>query len=148
MSATSSEGPQRRFQGSLRIMAALWIGGLWTLACAVVPLLFSRFPQAVAGGLAGELFGLWQGLGLVCGGFLVAAVRGRGRPWAAIAWATWLLDAIFELLILPFMAFLRAQPSFGPQAPTWGLFMGLHGLATAVYFTEGVLGLALIARAL
>ncbi len=148
MSATSSEGRPRRFQGSLRIMAALWIGGLWTLACAVVPLLFSNFPLAVAGGLAGELFGLWQGLGLVCGGFVVAAVRGRGRPWAAIAWATWLLDAIFELIILPVMAFLRSQPNFGPQASSWGLFMGLHGLATAVYFTEGVLGLALIARAL
>ena len=148
MSATSSAGPQRRFQGSLRIMAALWIGGLWTLACAVVPLLFWRFPQVVAGGLAGELFGLWQGLGLVGGGFVVAGVRGRGRPWPAIAWTTWLLDATFELLILPLMAFLRSQPSFGPHAPTWGLFMALHGLATAVYFIEGVLGLMLIARAL
>ncbi len=148
MSATSSVGPVRRFQGSLRVIAALWIGGLWTLACAVVPLLFWRFPQVVAGGLAGDLFGLWQGLGLVCGGLVVAGVRGHSRPWPAVAWATWLLDAIFELLILPIMAFLRSQPSFGPRAPTWGLFMGLHGLATAVYLTEGVLGLALIARAL
>lgn len=148
MSVTSSVSPQHPFRGALRVAAALWIGGLWTLACAVVPLLFWRFPPVVAGGLAGDLFGLWQGLGLLCGGFVVAGVRGRARPWPAIAWAAWLLDALFELLILPVMAFLRSQPSFGPQGPTWGLFMGLHALATAVYLTEGVLGLALIARAL
>lgn len=148
MSATSSVPPQRPFQGALRAAVALWIGGLWTLACAVVPLLFWRLPLAVAGGLAGDLFGLWQGLGLVCGGFLVAGVRGRKRPWPAIAWTTWLLDGVFELLILPVMAFLRSQPSFGPHARTWGLFMGLHAVATGVYLTEGVLGLALIARAL
>lgn len=129
-------------------MAALWIGGLWVLGYVVVPLLFWRLPRAVAGTLAGDLFALWQGLGLVFGGFVVVSVRGQRRPWPQIAWATWLLDAVFELLILPIMVFLRSAPSFGPRSPTWGLFVGLHGLAAALYLSEAVLGLALIAQAL
>ncbi|MHB8252766.1 MAG: DUF4149 domain-containing protein [Acidiferrobacter sp.] len=140
--------PSRRLQDTARIMGALWIGGLWALGYAAVPLLFWRFPQAIAGSLAGDLFALWQGLGLIFGGFVVAAVRGRGRPWLLIAWITFGLDAIFELVILPVMVFLRSAPGFGPHSPTWGLFMGLHGLATLVYLSEGLLGLSLVARAL
>ena len=140
--------PSRPWQGTVRIMAALWIGGLWALGYAAVPLIFWRFPMAIAGSMAGDLFALWQGLGLICGAFVVASVRGQRRPWPLIAWTTLLLDAVFELLILPVMAFLRSAPSFGPHSSTWGLFVGLHGLATAVYLSEGLLGLALIARAL
>jgi len=128
-------------------MAALWIGGLWALG-AVAPLLFWRLPQALAGTLAGDLFTLWQGLGLIFGGFVVMSVRGQRRPWPQIAWATWLLDAVFELLILPIMVYLRSTPNFGPGSPEWGAFMGFHGVATTLYLAEGLLGLALIARAL
>lgn len=137
-----------RLQALARVFAALWMGGVWALGYVAVPLLFWRLPQMVAGALAGDFFAVWQGLGLIFGGVVVAAVRRQPRPWPMVAWAAWTIDAIFELVILPVMADLRSAPSFGPHSPTWGLFMGLHAVATALYLIEGSLGLALIARVL
>ncbi len=121
------------------------MGSLWTVA-GVVPLLFWRLPQAVAGALAGDLFAAGQGLGLILGGVVAAAVRpGRWRRLARTAWA---LDAVFVLIILPVMAALRATPHFGPGSPSWTPFMALHAVSTTIYLAEGVLGLAVVARAL
>ncbi len=130
-----------------RVAAALWIGGLWALVF-VVPVLFWRLPLAVAGGIAGILFAVWQGLGLVLGLVVARAVSRRGRPWPAIAWTAWGLDAAFECAVLPIMAFLRSRPRFGPGRPTWDVFLALHGLATALYGGEALLGIALVAWAL
>ena len=131
--------------GLARVAAVLWMGSLWTVA-GVVPLLFWRLPQAVAGGLAGDLFVAGQGLGLILGGIVAGAVpAGRWRRLARIAWG---LDGVFALLILPVMAMLRATPHFGPASPSWGPFMALHVVSTSVYLAEGVLGLMVVARAL
>ncbi len=121
------------------------MGSLWTVAC-VVPLLFWRLPQALAGALAGDLFVGGQGLGLVLGGVVARAVSpGRYRRLAQIAWA---LDGVFVLAILPVMAYLRRAPHFGPKSPAWGPFMALHGVSTTIYLIEGILGLVVVARAL
>lgn len=128
-----------------RIAAVLWMGSLWTTA-GTVPLLFARLPQALAGSIAGDLFVAGQGCGLILGGLVAFCVA--GPFWRRLAWAAWGLDAVFVLLILPIMSFLRSEPGFGPQSPVWGLFMGLHLVATAVYLAEGLLGLAVVARGL
>lgn len=145
--SATSDRPQASWRalGFARVAAALWIGSLWTIA-GVVPLLFWRLPQAVAGGLAGDLFAAGQGLGLILGGIVARAVpAGRERRLARIAWG---LDALFVLLILPVMAVLRATSHFGPGSPSWEPFMALHAVSTTVYFAEGVLGLVVVARAL
>ncbi|WP_298135340.1 hypothetical protein [Acidiferrobacter sp.] len=121
------------------------MGSLWTVA-GVVPLLFWRLPQAVAGGLAGYLFGAGQGLGLVLGGIVARAVP-AGR-WLRLARIAWGLDAVFVLVILPVMAMLRATAHFGPGSRFWGPFMALHVVSTTAYLAEGVLGLIVVARAL
>ncbi len=131
--------------GVARVAAVFWMGSLWTTA-AVVALLFWRLPQSVAGGLAGDLFVAGQGLGLILGGVVAQTVPpGRYRRLAQIAWA---LDGAFALIILPIMAYLRGAPDFGPQSPTWGLFMAMHAVSTTIYLIEGVLGLVVVARAL
>lgn len=142
--SATSEG-QSSVPGVARVAAVLWMGSLWTTAC-VVPLLFWRLPQAVAGALAGDLFAAGQGLGLILGGVVAQAVApGRYRRLAQVAWA---FDGVFALLILPVMAYLRNTPQFGPQSPTWSLFMALHAVSTTIYLIEGVLGLVVVARAL
>lgn len=109
-----------------------------------MPLLFARLPQGLAGSIAGDLFIAGQGCGLVLGGFVASCVA---EPlWRRLARVAWGLDAVFVLLILPVMAHLRSEPGFGPHSPVWGLFMGLHLVATGVYTIEGLLGLAVIGR--
>lgn len=132
-----------------RVVGALWIGGLWALGYAVAPWLFARLPQMIAGALAGPLFALWEGLGLVFGAIVFIAVRRKGRiVWIRVAALTWALDAVFELIILPLMVYVRGGSHFGPSSPEWSIFLGLHAVSAAVYLVEGILGLALIAVAL
>jgi len=132
-----------RFAEVTRLAGTLWVGSLWTTAF-VVPLLFQNLPRAVAGGIASDIFIVVQGAGLLFGGLVAAVVR--GRPWRTMAMVAWALDGLFALLILPVMAYLRHTPHFGPQNPTWGLFMGLHLVASAVYLAEALLGAILIGR--
>ncbi|MHB1565432.1 MAG: DUF4149 domain-containing protein [Acidiferrobacter sp.] len=135
-------------QATTRILAALWIGGLWVLGFVVAPLLFARLPLATAGAIAGGLFALWQGVGLFVGAVVFLAVRRMPRPWPLVAATVWGLDAVFELGLLPVMGFVRATPHFGPGSALWGTFLALHTVAVALYFIEGVLGLALVGWAL
>ncbi|MDA8390197.1 MAG: DUF4149 domain-containing protein [Gammaproteobacteria bacterium] len=134
----------RTQQAVARIAAALWAGGLWAIGYAVAPLLFARLPLALAGGLAGRLFAIWQGLGLLFGGIVFVSVRHRARPWPVLASLAWALDAGFELILLPVMASLKG-PHFGPASPHWHVFLILHGVAAACYLVEGLLVLALVA---
>ena len=137
----------RAQDGVARVAAALWAGGLWAIGSAVAPILFMHLPLAVAGGIAGRLFALWQGLGLVFGGVLFFFVLRRARPWPVVAAIAWMLDAVFECGLLPVMAALKG-PHFGPASPHWHLFLILHGVAVACYFVESLLVLALIAGGL
>lgn len=134
----------RAHKAVARVAAALWAGGLWAIGYLVVPLLFARLPLAVAGGIAGTLFAIWQGLGLLFGGIVFFAMRGRARPWPALALIAWALDAGFELILLPIMDSLKG-PHFGPASPHWHVFLILHSVAAACYLVEGLLVLALVA---
>ncbi|MGB5473694.1 MAG: DUF4149 domain-containing protein, partial [Gammaproteobacteria bacterium] len=51
-----------------RVLLTLWVGSLWVTGFMVAPVLFARLDdRALAGTLAGELFGLVAWLGLACG---------------------------------------------------------------------------------
>lgn len=135
-------------RATIRMLAAVWIGGLWVLGCVVAPLLFTHLPLEVAGGIAGRLFIIWQGAGLVVAAIIFLTVRQLPRPWPLLAATVWGLDAVFELGILPAMVWLRRAPHFGPASPLWTPFLVLHTLAVALYSIEGILGLALIGMVL
>jgi hypothetical protein len=55
---------------------ALWWGSLSAIACFVVPMLFAHLPTpAMAGNLAGRLFGAQTWVSLACGGLVLLVMR-------------------------------------------------------------------------
>jgi len=84
-------------------VAALWWGSLTTLAFGVVPLLFARLGSpAQAGQMAAQLFSAQTWVSVVCGLFLLMALRRRNQA-QGLGWilAGMLLALLVELAVAP-----------------------------------------------
>ena len=127
-----------------RILLTLWVGSLWVTGFMVAPVLFTVLEdRALAGTLAGELFGITAWIGLVCGVLLLAfnAVNFRGLNWRGLLLAGMLLLVIIgQFVLAPMIAGLREQGLSG--SPRFGQ---LHGLASILYVITSLLGLILVA---
>src|SRR5512147_311824 len=98
-----------------RTLLTFWVGGLWTTGFVVAPLLFAELDdRALAGTLAGNLFGVMSYAGLACGGGLLLISWQLRARWRFIAWqtfviATMLVLTVFgEFVLAPWIAELRA----------------------------------------
>ncbi len=94
------------------LIAALWMGSLWTVCGVVAPGLFAALEdRRLAGDLAGEFFRIetWIGIGLGALLVLMLSRSGRGSrtvyTWIAI---TALAPLVSELILGPFMGTARA----------------------------------------
>ncbi|MGD2112539.1 MAG: DUF4149 domain-containing protein [Gammaproteobacteria bacterium] len=127
-----------------RILLTLWVGSLWVTGFMTAPVLFASLDdRALAGTLAGELFGLTAWLGLGCGLALlvIGNVRGSGAGWRS--WVTagmLLLVALGQFLLTPMIAELRATGL--ADTPRFGQ---LHGIASILFVLTALLGLGLVA---
>jgi len=127
-----------------RVLLTLWAGSLWVTGFMVAPVLFASLDdRALAGSIAGELFGLTAWLGLGCGlALLVAAYvrggRGGWRLWVMVIML--LLVAAGQFVLAPMIADLRAAGQSG--TPRFGQ---LHGVASLLFLATAVLGLGLVA---
>jgi uncharacterized membrane protein len=84
-------------------VAALWWGSLSTLGFGVVPLLFARLGSpAQAGQMAAHLFSAQTWVSVVCGLFLLMALRRRNQS-QGLGWilAGMLLALLVELAVAP-----------------------------------------------
>jgi hypothetical protein len=127
-----------------RVLLTLWAGSLWVTGFMVAPVLFASLDdRALAGSIAGELFGLTAWLGLGCGlALLVAAYvrggRGGWRLWVMVIML--LLVAAGQFVLAPMIADLRAAGQSG--TPRFGQ---LHGVASLLFLGTAMLGLGLVA---
>jgi Domain of unknown function (DUF4149) len=138
--------PHPYLQALERTLLTFWVGGLWTAGFVVAPLLFAQLDdRALAGTLAGNLFGVMSYAGLACGGGLLLVnwlLRGRRR---FVAWQTFVIVAMLALVLLgefvlaPWIAQLRAD-----GLTESARFARAHGLASGVYLVNCVLGLLLV----
>ena len=122
-------------------LIVVWLGSLWTVGYLVAPVLFATIPdRALAGLVAGRLFGLVAWIGLGCGvlslGFALRGWR-RGASFAVplIIAGMLLLGVIGEFGLQAAMAALKADGASGSPA-----FARLHGIAASLYLVESVLG--------
>lgn len=127
-----------------RILLTAWVGSLWVTGFMVAPVLFASLDdRALAGTLAGTLFGLTAWLGLGCGVLLLLIERLRGRP---SGWRTWTLLGMLVLVaagqfgLTPVIAELREAGLAG--TPRFGQ---LHGVASLLFLASALAGLALVA---
>lgn len=128
-----------------RILLTLWVGGLWAIGYMVAPALFANLEdRALAGTLAGVMFGVIAYIGLFCGALLLLfnQLRSPDRRlnWRALILAAMLsLVAIGEFYVGPEIAALRAQGLSDSPA-----FARLHGAAAVAYLVTSLLGLVLV----
>jgi hypothetical protein len=134
---------------------ALWVGGLWAIGYLAAPVLFYQLDdRMLAGALAGRMF-TWIGwLGIVCGAWLLIfrlTRFGAGALRQAFVWIALvmlLLTLAQQFGIQPIIQQIKDQalPQDVMQSLFKDRFQTWHGIASAVYLIESLLGLALVAK--
>lgn len=134
---------------------ALWVGGLYAIGYLAAPVLFYQLEdKALAGMLAGRMFSLIAYVGMACATYLLLhrLIRYGGASLKqAFFWLTLLMLILTigqRFGIQPIMEGLKAQalPAdvmdslFRSRFETW------HGVSSAVYLIESLLGLVLVAK--
>ncbi len=132
-----------------RILLTLWIGGMWIVGYVVVPTLFDMLDSRIlAGAIAGRLFtilsfiGILAAIVLIAGQFLRAPV-----PWRR-NWRLGVLAGMLVILLIgqfglqPQMAALKAAGLADPANAA--AFGRLHGIASALFLVNSLLGLVLV----
>jgi len=135
------------------IAVTLWVGGMWAVGFVVAPLLFSRLgDRAVAGLMAGKLFTVMALVGIACAAYLLAyrasrfrlACLGQGFFWVAAVMLALTLAGEFGVRMI--MEGLRAQalPKEVMESVLRDRFMTWHGVASALYVIQSLLGVVLV----
>lgn len=134
----------------------LWVGGLWAIGGLAAPVLFHILPddRMLAGRLAGEMFTWMAYVGMVCAAWLIIHRLGRYGPAALKHAFFWIVVAMLLLTlashfgIQPILQQLKAQALpqdvmdslFRDRFQTW------HGISSAVYLLQALLGLWLVRK--
>jgi hypothetical protein len=136
------------------IAVTLWVGALWTSGLLVAPMLFRLLEdRALAGSIAGSLFGTTTLIGIACGAciLIVWFFRQRGQTphhhfpaWLVVAMLA--LALIGEYGIAPVLAGLRelAYPQPVMQTAFGGSFARWHMVAGILYLVQSLLGAGLV----
>ena len=128
-----------------RILLTLWVGGLWTVGYIVAPALFANLDdRALAGTLAGVMFGIIAWIGLLCAVLLLLSNQIRNSQhrlnWRAVLLLAMLvLTLVGQFVLAPMIAELRLAGASGHAE-----FARLHGAASVAYLVNSVLGLMLV----
>ena len=137
------------------IAVTLWTGGLWAVGLLVAPLLFHTLAdRSQAGLLAGQFFTAMSYVGLGCGAYLLLfrLARFGGQAFAQLFfWSALLmmaLSAAGQFGVQPIMAGLKQQalPAEVMQSLLRSRFAAWHGVSSALYLIECLLGLVLVVQ--
>ena len=135
------------------IAVAVWVGGMLAIGFIAAPVLFAQIAdRAVAGNLAGAMFTVTAWVGLACGTYLVLFVM-AAKGWRALQstvfWIVLLmlaLTAAGHFGVQPILEQLRvdALPRRIMESALRERFNTWHGVSTALYLVQSLLGIALV----
>ena len=137
------------------IAVTIWVGGLWAIGLMVAPLLFHTLAdRSQAGVLAGQFFAAMSYVGLGCGTYLLLfrLARFGGQAFAQLFfWSALLmmaLSAAGQFGLQPIMASLKQQalPAEVMHSLLRNRFAAWHGVSSALYLIECLLGLVLVVQ--
>lgn len=138
------------------LLISLWLGMQIGFGYVAAPILFNVLENAPAGKVAGMLFHVSNGLGLVAWTCAFFACRPTSYGWGNSSgghtrkWIVLLivLLAINEFLFAPVIAALKAGDTH--FLVTWfgGSFGKWHGSSSVLHLVEGVIGLGLCIKLL
>ncbi|SAK81715.1 membrane protein [Caballeronia fortuita] len=140
-----------------RTVSMVWVGSLLTLGLVAAPVLFSMLDPASAGSVAAQLFQIEAIIGVISALVLILIANRfvksgivdykRVRPIVAMMLVCVLIG---YFALQPFMNSLRVAAqeagtdlASSPYAREFGI---LHGISSAIYVIECLLGLALVWR--
>lgn len=137
----------------LLVVVTLWVGAMWTVGYLVAPTLFAMLgDRALAGNVAGRLFSLVGWIGIGSSLYVLAFIALR-HGWRAFR------NAIFWLVVVMLLGTLASQFGIQPlmaqmKADAWprevmdsmlrSRFATWHGVSSALYLVQSVLGLLLV----
>ena len=139
------------------LLAALWLGNLFTVGYMVAPTLFASLAdRALAGTIAGSMFGVQFWCSLVLGLLLlILLMPGQAKEFAKPDKILLTLVLFMLLLALanhfgmrPEMAALREQAGGLAQMPeaVRSRFGLLHGISSVIYLLQSACSVALLWR--
>lgn len=141
------------------LISGLWVGSFITIGFLVVPVLFSALgDRQVAGLVAAKLFKITAYSGVAISALLMVIanhhVSKRLNQFRSIRWILLGLLACSvgaAFILIPWMDSLRDQAlSLGlsvRETTNAGLFRILHGISSALFMIQALLGLTLVWRA-
>lgn len=134
------------------IAVAVWVGSLLAIGGIAAPVLFTQLAdRSVAGNLAGAMFSVTAWVGLACGGYLSLFVL-FGKGWRAIkSGVFWIVLLMLALTVgghfgvQPILAQLQvdALPRRVMESAMRDRFTTWHGVSSALYLVQSMLGIAL-----
>lgn len=139
------------------LISTLWVGSLWAVGYLVAPTLFATLSDRVlAGSIAGNVFRVEAWLSIFCAVTLMALqkLQAYGRSATQRRFLLILICAMLACTLIshfglqPFMAALREQAgASGVMAPNVKVQFGiLHGLSSALYLTQSLMGVVLVLK--
>jgi Domain of unknown function (DUF4149) len=148
-----------RTQRIFSLISGLWVGCFITVGFLVVPILFSSLgDRQVAGMLAANLFKVMAYSGvLIClilmfmASYLVRHQKSQYRltRWILLGMLACTVGAAF--ILIPWMNSLRDQALYlgisVRESTNATLFNRLHGVSSALFLTQSLLGILLVWRA-
>ena len=144
-----------RLAAPVRLLSiALWVGSLWTVGYLVAPTLFMTLADTVlAGTIAGKLFRIEAWLSVAAALMLIVLIASTVTESRQRNTLTGLVGAMLACTLIgyfglqPFMASLREAAPGGVLAGVARTQFGmLHGLASALYLVESILGIFLVLK--
>lgn len=137
------------------LITTLWVGSLWTFGYLAAPILFTTLSdnRALAGTLAGAMFRIEAWLSVGCALALIALSKAddngktlRSQQWLVVGMLACTLIGYFGLQ--PFMAALREAAGAGGMmdADAKARFGFLHGVSSAFYLAQSLLGVGLVLK--
>ncbi|MGH8751112.1 MAG: DUF4149 domain-containing protein [Burkholderiales bacterium] len=135
------------------IAVTLWVGALWAVGYIAAPVLFYFLDdRALAGVLAGRMFGLVAYIGIGCGAYLLLFRLVRQGVYAFKQGFFWVTLAMLILVLIghfgvqPILEGLKHQALVKELAENMfkDRFGAWHGVASVLYLMESVLGLVLV----
>ena len=146
---------KKYFDGLAVLMASAWVGGMWTAGYIAAPVLFQALPdKAMAGMVAGRLFGVAAYMGLVCAVYLLVyfyKTRGKQVLRQGIFWIVvvmLMLTLLGQFGMQPLLAEIKAQalPLYVMDSPYAERFRLWHGVSSIIFLVQSLLGGVLLLK--
>lgn len=139
--------------GLILLIAVIWVGSLWTIGYIVAPTLFATLDdRALAGSIAGRLFRIEAWLSVFCAISLFSlflrqkAAQPNFRACMVLTGAMLACTLVGYFGLQPFMAELRESAGGLASDAARARFGMLHGISSAIFLVQSVLGAFLILR--